>query len=47
MKIKILILYAEVMGYLLAGIDEYLKQFKNTEILLFELDKQKKNYIFI
>ena len=42
MKVKILILYAEVMGYLLVGIHEYLEQFKDTEILLFELDKQKK-----
>lgn len=41
-KNKILILYAEVMGYLLVGINKYLDIYKDAEILLFELDEQKK-----
>lgn len=40
-KPRILILYAEVMDYLLAGIQQYKSDFPESEILLFELDRKK------
>lgn len=40
-KYKILILYAEVMEYLLAGIVQFKSDYPNVEILLFELDEKK------
>lgn len=40
-KPRILILYAEVMEYLLAGINQYKKDYPNAEVLLFELDEVK------
>lgn len=40
-KYRILILYAEVMEYLLTGINQFKKDFPESEILLFELDNKK------
>jgi glycosyltransferase involved in cell wall biosynthesis len=38
---RILILYAEVMGYVISAIEDYLEKYKDTEVLLIELDKRK------
>jgi glycosyltransferase involved in cell wall biosynthesis len=41
MSHRVLILYAEVMGYTLSSIQSYLREFSDTKIYLIELDKAK------
>ena len=40
-KKRILILYAEVMGYVISAIEDYLEKYKDSEVFLIELDKKK------
>lgn len=40
-KYRILILYAEVMGYILEAINNYQSRYEDTDILIIELDKKK------
>lgn len=40
-KFRILILYAEVMGYVLEAINYYQSKYEDTDILIIELDKKK------